>query len=68
MFQALHCDLIGEYILFFRAISDSENQLLEVETDSHGIKSNSLRSILQNWPSTKQRPKVLYTVPVRTLT
>jgi len=36
---------------------------IEVETDVHGISSQSLRSILQNWPSGKQKPKCLYTVP-----
>ncbi|KAH6913463.1 PLP-dependent transferase [Coprinopsis sp. MPI-PUGE-AT-0042] len=36
---------------------------VEVETDSKGIKSSSLRSILENWPSEKAKPKVLYTVP-----
>jgi len=36
---------------------------IEVETDAHGISSQSLRSILQHWPSRKQKPKCLYTVP-----
>lgn len=36
---------------------------IEVETDSQGIQSSSLRSILENWPSEKAKPKVLYTVP-----
>lgn len=36
----------------------------EVETDTHGIQSSSLRSILENWPKSKSKPKVLYTVPV----
>ncbi|KAF5342197.1 hypothetical protein D9611_001983 [Ephemerocybe angulata] len=34
-----------------------------VETDAHGICSTSLRSILENWPAEKPKPKVLYTVP-----
>lgn len=38
--------------------------ITEVETDAEGIKSSSLRSILQNWPEGKPTPKVLYTVPV----
>lgn len=37
--------------------------LVEVETDSHGILSSSLRSILENWPAGKPKPKALYTVP-----
>ncbi|KAG6898958.1 hypothetical protein C0993_002328, partial [Termitomyces sp. T159_Od127] len=36
---------------------------VEVETDAHGIKSSSLRSILESWPSGKPKPRVLYTVP-----
>ncbi|KAI0775147.1 PLP-dependent transferase [Trametes elegans] len=34
-----------------------------VPTDSQGINSSSLRSILENWPASKPKPKVLYTVP-----
>ncbi|KAH7906539.1 pyridoxal phosphate-dependent transferase [Hygrophoropsis aurantiaca] len=36
---------------------------IEVETDANGIRSDSLRSILESWPATKPKPKVLYTVP-----
>ncbi|KAF5374493.1 hypothetical protein D9615_009117 [Tricholomella constricta] len=36
---------------------------IEVETDAHGISSSSLRSILENWPAGKPKPRVLYTVP-----
>ncbi|KAH7921589.1 PLP-dependent transferase [Leucogyrophana mollusca] len=36
---------------------------IEVETDAEGIRSESLRSILENWPASKPKPKVLYTVP-----
>lgn len=36
---------------------------IEVETDTHGIQSSSLCSILENWPKSKSKPKVLYTVP-----
>ncbi|KAF8150114.1 PLP-dependent transferase [Crassisporium funariophilum] len=36
---------------------------IEVETDSHGICSSSLRAILEQWPAEKPKPKVLYTVP-----
>ncbi|KAF9446159.1 PLP-dependent transferase [Macrolepiota fuliginosa MF-IS2] len=48
MFQSLHCELIGK---------------LEIQTDADGISTSSLRSVLENWPSGKKRPKVLYTVP-----
>ncbi|GJE89936.1 PLP-dependent aminotransferase family protein [Phanerochaete sordida] len=37
--------------------------LIEVETDSQGISSESLRSVLENWPAGKPKPKALYTVP-----
>ncbi|KZT01549.1 PLP-dependent transferase [Laetiporus sulphureus 93-53] len=37
--------------------------LIEVETDAHGIRSSALRQILENWPASKPKPKVLYTVP-----
>ncbi|KAF8972143.1 PLP-dependent transferase [Flammula alnicola] len=36
---------------------------IEVETDSRGIRSSSLRTILEQWPAGKPKPKVLYTVP-----
>ncbi|KAF8626924.1 hypothetical protein AX17_006425 [Amanita inopinata Kibby_2008] len=36
---------------------------IEVETDSNGIRSSSLRSILENWPVDKPKPRILYTVP-----
>ncbi|KAF9553975.1 PLP-dependent transferase [Agrocybe pediades] len=36
---------------------------IEVETDAQGIRSSSLRSILEQWPTDKPKPKVLYTVP-----
>jgi tryptophan aminotransferase len=37
--------------------------MIEVETDAEGIQSSSLRSILENWPAGKPKPKILYTVP-----
>ena len=37
----------------------------EVETDADGIRSDSLRSILESWPSGKPKPRILYTIPVR---
>ncbi|KAG6330493.1 hypothetical protein ID866_8597 [Astraeus odoratus] len=35
----------------------------EVETDAYGVCSSSLRSILENWPSGKPKPKIFYTIP-----
>ncbi|KAJ3559125.1 hypothetical protein NM688_g522 [Phlebia brevispora] len=37
--------------------------LVEVDTDAKGISSESLRRVLENWPASKPKPKVLYTVP-----
>jgi tryptophan aminotransferase len=36
----------------------------EVETDAEGLNSLSLRETLEKWPSSKPKPKVLYTIPV----
>jgi len=38
-------------------------ETIEVETDSKGINSLSLHEILEKWPSSKPKPKILYTVP-----
>ncbi|KAG8960044.1 hypothetical protein FRC03_007121 [Tulasnella sp. 419] len=38
-------------------------QLVEVPTDSNGIRSSDLRTILSSWPADKPRPRALYTVP-----
>ena len=37
----------------------------EVDTDGDGIKTSSLREILENWPTDEPKPKILYSVPVR---
>ncbi|KAI0695366.1 PLP-dependent transferase [Cytidiella melzeri] len=37
--------------------------MIEVATDDKGISSQSLRTILENWPASKPKPKALYTVP-----
>ncbi|KAI0313863.1 PLP-dependent transferase [Amylostereum chailletii] len=37
--------------------------MIEVETDAQGIRSSSLRDILESWPAAKPKPKALYTVP-----
>lgn len=36
---------------------------IEVQTDAHGISAQALRSIMENWPAGKPKPKCLYTVP-----
>jgi len=38
---------------------------LEVETDAHGVIPSSLRTILEQWPEGKPKPKAFYTIPVR---
>ncbi|KAF9313200.1 hypothetical protein BGZ91_006345 [Linnemannia elongata] len=38
--------------------------LIDVELDSHGVVPAKLREQLDNWPSDKRKPKMLYTVPV----
>ncbi|OSD06618.1 PLP-dependent transferase [Trametes coccinea BRFM310] len=38
-------------------------EFVVVPTDAQGIQSSSLRSTLENWPASKSKPKVLYTVP-----
>jgi len=40
-----------------------DSDMVEIETDAFGIKASSLRSVLENWPEDKAKPKVLYTVP-----
>ncbi|KAJ4470463.1 PLP-dependent transferase [Lentinula aciculospora] len=36
---------------------------IEVPTDADGIRSSSLKDILETWPQSEKRPKLLYTVP-----
>ncbi|KAK3824743.1 MAG: pyridoxal phosphate-dependent transferase [Benniella sp.] len=38
--------------------------LVDVDLDSHGVVPAKLREQLENWPTEKRKPKVLYTVPV----
>ncbi|EMD31483.1 hypothetical protein CERSUDRAFT_109359 [Gelatoporia subvermispora B] len=38
-------------------------EMIEVDTDAYGISADSLRKVLENWPASKPKPKVLYTVP-----
>ncbi|THH16877.1 hypothetical protein EW146_g3850 [Bondarzewia mesenterica] len=56
----------GDSILVERLVYARDTYLrdmIEVGTDAQGIVSSSLRSILQNWPASKPKPKALYTVP-----
>ncbi|PPR02666.1 hypothetical protein CVT24_002149 [Panaeolus cyanescens] len=43
--------------------NDRQCEKIEVDTDEHGIRSSSLREILEAWPVEKPKPKALYTVP-----
>jgi len=38
-------------------------EMIEIETDAEGLSSLSLHEILESWPSSKPKPKVLYTIP-----
>ncbi|KAI9439538.1 pyridoxal phosphate-dependent transferase, partial [Lactarius indigo] len=38
-------------------------QMIEVETDADRLVSKSLRNIPDSWPSSKLKPKILYTIP-----
>jgi len=38
-------------------------EMIEVETDDDGIRDDVLRTILENWPPSKPKPKALYTIP-----
>ncbi|KAI0775155.1 PLP-dependent transferase [Trametes elegans] len=38
-------------------------EMIEVNTDEHGTDTKGLRELLENWPKSKPKPKVLYTVP-----
>ncbi|TFK92678.1 PLP-dependent transferase [Polyporus arcularius HHB13444] len=38
-------------------------EMLEVGGDQYGIDAKGLRETLENWPTDKPKPKVLYTVP-----
>ncbi|THH29613.1 hypothetical protein EUX98_g4584 [Antrodiella citrinella] len=37
--------------------------IYEVETDAKGICSHKLRAMLESWPASNPKPKILYTVP-----
>ncbi|KAI6033361.1 pyridoxal phosphate-dependent transferase [Pisolithus marmoratus] len=47
-------------IPMFKALHCEEH---EVETDAQGVCSSSLRSILENWPVGKPKPRMFYTIP-----
>lgn len=67
MFHTLHCNQIGGYSSTQARYIHSTERLqsrAEVNTDAEGIQSSSLRTILEQWPAGKPKPKVLYTVPV----
>lgn len=65
MFQSLQCEITGEIFCILSTTYAHLVDSLEIEMDSNGILSHSLREKLENWPVGKPKPKVLYTVPVR---
>ena len=65
MFQTIQCDVRGRSNIYQTVdISVETVMIIEVQTDSKGIDSTALRTLLDNWPTDKPKPKVLYTVPV----
>ncbi|KAH9957151.1 pyridoxal phosphate-dependent transferase [Russula dissimulans] len=48
---------------YVRMVVYAELDVTGVETDVEGLNSLSLRKILENWPSSNSKPKVLYTIP-----
>lgn len=40
-------------------------EMHDVETDEQGVRTDSLRQLLEQWPAGKPKPKAFYTVPVR---
>ncbi len=54
----------GQLQSLIRAAHGADRVNTEVDTDSNGISSSSLRAILEGWPGGKPKPRVLYTVPV----
>ena len=65
MFKALHCEEHGKWTWSNRVICIQWSS--EVETDAHGVCSSSLRTLLENWPEGKSKPRIFYTVPVSLL-
>lgn len=69
-FESLHCEFIGASFGYCLDMPSIEHDTvcasnLGVPTDSQGINASALRSTLENWPPSKPKPKILYTVPVR---
>lgn len=38
-------------------------QLVPVDIDEHGMKTDELEKLLDNWDNSKKKPKVIYTIP-----
>jgi tryptophan aminotransferase len=64
MFETLRCEMIGKFSVKRHPIY-AKSEVTEVETDAEGINSLSLREVLESWPTSKPKPKILYTIPVR---
>eukprot|EP01122_Echinamoeba_exundans_P016800 TRINITY_DN8636_c0_g1_i1.p1 TRINITY_DN8636_c0_g1~~TRINITY_DN8636_c0_g1_i1.p1 ORF type:complete len:460 (+),score=105.71 TRINITY_DN8636_c0_g1_i1:76-1380(+) len=45
------------------AMSAMALQLVPVEIDEHGMKTDELEKLLDNWDQSKKKPKVIYTIP-----
>ncbi|KAH9949122.1 PLP-dependent transferase [Amylocystis lapponica] len=56
----VECPVYAGVLPMFQAL---HCDLIEVDTDEHGIRSSSLHAALDTWPASKPKPKVLYTVP-----
>ena len=68
MFKSHDCPFIGTFHTSSVVYTGFDARVsLEVGTDGDGIKSSSLREILENWPPNTPKPKVLYSVPVCSL-
>jgi tryptophan aminotransferase len=65
LLKAQSADCVGEHYQHFRY--EITELLTEIDTDEHGVSTQSMRDVLANWPASKAKPKVFYTVPVSLL-
>ncbi|KAJ7574349.1 PLP-dependent transferase [Mycena floridula] len=72
LYKTLHCLLDpGDAVLLespsytgvIPILQSLHCDISEVATDSEGVYPQSLRQILESWPTEKPKPKILYTVP-----
>jgi DNA-binding transcriptional MocR family regulator len=62
LLKAQSADCIGEY--YHGPDREVIESLTEIDTDEHGVSTQSMKEVLANWPACKAKPKVFYTVPV----